>query len=222
MLTKTQMQQATRTQMDIEKQMQNGKYDDYNWEDCPTLARFVNNSKITSRWWERRIANLLGWKTDPKDDNDSQDYGDLFAPPFVIGEDNIELKASEKLGRYDIGGQQFRFYERIPYYMLWKLDPIEDFGRCFLLSKDDLHNEIFEHKSFVPGISQGSGKTAGLSNTQRLQLVEETFNNKNQLLWGVGFNPRTNRDLYERWQSDYMVDIHTLRNWENFKKTKRK
>jgi hypothetical protein len=106
--------------------------------------------------------------------------------------------------------------------MLWKLDPVDDFGRCFMLSKNDLYHEIFEYKSFLPGVSQGSGKTANLSNDQRLKLVNETFENKNQILWGCGFNPNTNTALYERWQDQYMVDIHSLKNWEDYKRNKNK
>ena len=92
MLSITDMQKAYKERILIEQKMSKGEFDNHPWQFCPTLSRFVANSNITSRWWERRIANLLDWDTQPKskDPNDEQDYGDLFAPPFVLGEDNIE------------------------------------------------------------------------------------------------------------------------------------
>ena len=90
------MKESVRQRMVVENKMSTGEFDNYTWEDCPTLARFVGITNITARWWERRIANLLGWETQPTQNNDGKDYGDLCAPPYVIGEDNIKLKVNEK------------------------------------------------------------------------------------------------------------------------------
>lgn len=213
------MQKATRERMTIEQRMSKGEFDNHPWEECATLTRFVANSNITSRYWERRIANLLDWDTQPKseDPNDEQDYGDLFAPPFVLGEDNIELKTNEKLGRPHIVGQQFRFYEKIPFYMMFKIDPVEDISRTFMFSKQDLYKEIFVHKSSFPWSSQGSGNTTGLNESQRLNLIEESFEGKNKNLWGFGINPKSKPEVYERWCDEYLVDIFDLKNWQEFK-----
>ena len=85
------MKDSVRQRMVVESKMSSGEFDNYTWEDCPTLARFVGITNITARWWERRIANLLGWETQPTQNNDGKDYGDLCAPPYVIGEDNIKV-----------------------------------------------------------------------------------------------------------------------------------
>jgi len=216
------MRIATRERIEMEQKMSKGEFDNHPWDECPTLSRFIANSNITSRWWERRIANLLSWGTQPSSDDpdDEQDYGDLFAPPFVLGEDNIELKTNEKLGRPHIVGQQFRFYENIPFYMMFKLDPEEDIGRCFMFSKEDLYKEIFEHESSYPWSSQGSGKTTGLDRPERLRLIEDSFEGKNQILWGFGINPKSKPDVYERWCDEYLVDIYTLKDWKGFKESK--
>ena len=214
------MKESVRQRMIVESKMSNGEFDNYTWEDCPTLARFVGITNITARWWERRIANLLGWETQPTQNNDGKDYGDLCAPPHVIGEDNIELKVNEKLGRPHIQAQQFRFYENIPWYMLWKLDPVEDIGSCYMLSKQDLYREIFEHKSILPHSSQGSGRTVRMNANDRRKLINETFEKKNDILWGFGINPQTQVELHERWVDSYQIDIKTLENWEKFKQTR--
>ena len=214
------MKQAVRQRMVVESKMSNGEFDNYNWEECPTLARFVGITNITARWWERRIANLLNWETQPTQNNDGKDYGDLSAPPHKIGEDNIELKCNEKLGRPHIQAQQFRFYEDIPWYMLWKLDPIEDVGTCYMLSKQDLYKEIFEHKSILPHSSQGSGRTVQMSADDRRSLINETFEKKNDILWGFGINPQTQIELHERWIDSYQIDIKSLENWQKFKQSR--
>jgi hypothetical protein len=222
MLSITDMQKAYKERILIEQKMSKGEFDNHPWQFCPTLSRFVANSNITSRWWERRIANLLDWDTQPKskDPNDEQDYGDLFAPPFVLGEDNIELKTNEKFGRPHIVGQQFRFYENIPYYMMFKIHEERDEARCFMFSKQDIYREIFEYKSSYPWSSQGSGKTTGLNETQRLRLIEDSFEGKNQILWGFGINPKSKQEVYQRWCETYLVDIHSLQGengWRQYK-----
>ena len=89
------MKESVRQRMLVESKMSNGEFDNYTWEDCPTLARFVGITNITARWWERRIANLLHWQTQPTQNNDGKDYG--ICVPQKIGEDNIELKVNENL-----------------------------------------------------------------------------------------------------------------------------
>ena len=225
MISIQEMQTAARQRIEFEQKMSKGEFDNHPWDECPTLTRFVANSNITSRYWERRISNLLEWKTQPKSDDpdDQQDYGDLFAPPFQLGQDNIELKTNEKLGRPHIVGQQFRFYENIPFYMMFKLDEQQDTSRTFLFSKDDIYREIFVEHSSLPWSSQGSGNTTGLDNTQRLRLIEDSFEGKNKNLWGFGINPKSKPDVYERWQDTYEVDIHSLAGldgWTKFKATK--
>ena len=204
----------------LEKRMSGGEFDSCVFEHAGYIARLVNNSKITSRWWERVLANTLNWKTSPKS-NDGRDYGDLFATGFVLGEDNIELKVSEKPGRPDIGGQQCRWYENIPWYLFLKVDPDRhNKVRMFLLHKMDIYAEIFEYCELpLPTSSQGSGKTKGLSATQRRQLIQESFDGTRQDLWGFKINPRSKKlkNAWKRWQNKYEVTIEDLSNWPKLK-----
>jgi hypothetical protein len=203
----------------LEARMTRGEFDKIDLRHATRIARMVANSKITSRWWERVLAYHLGWETDPTSDT-GKDYGDLFATGKVLGVDNIELKTSEKEGRGAIGGQQMRFYEDIPWYMFVKLNPHDNEGfRIFMLHKNDIHREIFEFKSVLPGVSQGSGKTKNKTDDQRRQLIQETFDKKNDILWGFGTDmlSKKKKNTWDRWQSDYETTIEELKNWKQFK-----
>lgn len=203
----------------LETRMQNGEFDQAPLEDACRIARMVSNSKITSRWWERLLAHHLNWQTDPTAP-DGKDYGDLFATGFAIGEDNIELKTSEKAGRGSIGGQQMRFYENIPWYMFVKLNPFDNEGfRIFMLHKDDIYQEIFYHKDILPGVSQGSGKTKNKTDDQRRQMIQETFEGKNDILWGFATDmlSKGKKVTFDRWEQHYECTIDDLRDWPAFK-----
>ena len=89
-----------------------------------------------------------------------------------------------------------------------------------MLSKQDLYREIFEHKSILPHSSQGSGRTVRMSANDRRRLINETFEKKNDILWGFGINPQTQVELHERWVDSYQIDIKTLENWQKFKQTR--
>ena len=203
----------------LESRMQAGEFDQIDLLHSCRVARMVANSKITSRWWERLLAYHLGWKTDPTS-NDGKDYGDLFATGKVLGIDNIELKTSEKAGRGHIGGQQMRFYEDIPWYMFVKLNPHDNEGfRIFMLHKNDIHKEIFEYKSMLPGVSQGSGKTKNKTEDQRRVMIQETFDKKNDILWGFGVNmlSKSQKVVWDRWQLNYETTVDELKDWATFK-----
>ena len=89
-----------------------------------------------------------------------------------------------------------------------------------MFSKQDIYREIFEYKSSYPWSSQGSGKTTGLNETQRLRLIEDSFEGKNQILWGFGINPKSKQEVYQRWCETYLVDIHSLQGengWRQYK-----
>jgi hypothetical protein len=204
---------------ELEKRMQEGEFDKIDLEYACRVARTVSNSKITSRWWERLLAYHLSWETDPTS-TDGKDYGDLFATGKILGIDNIELKTSEKEGSGHIGGQQMRFYEDIPWYMFVKLNPYDNNGfRIFMLHKNDIHDEIFKHKSMLPGVSQGSGKTKNKTDDQRRLMIQETFDKKNDILWGFGVNmsSKGQKEAWDRWQSKYETTIDELKNWNAFK-----
>ena len=203
---------------ELETRMQNGDFDQAPLTDAARIARLVANSKITSRWWERLLAYHLAWTTDPTSD-DGRDYGDLLAAPGRLGIDNIELKTSEKQGRGAIGGQQMRFYEDIPWYMFVKLNPFDNNGfRIFMLHKQDIHREIFEYQEILPGVSQGSGKTQGKTPEQRRQLIQETFDKKNDILWGFSTDmlSANKRTTFARWEQLYETTVDELKLWDQF------
>lgn len=223
MLSTEEMHRSVNERLSFEKKMQNKEYDNYEWDACPTLARFIGNSKITSRWWERRIANLLDWKTDPTADNDDHDYGDLIAPPYVLALDNVELKCREKPGKFKVAGGQLRYFEDIPWYMFWTLD--DDYkGHCYMFNKNDIWNEIFKYKSHVGSPSQVSGQVTGLDDDGKRKLINETYEKKNKILWGFGLTKNKNNiEIFERWDEMYKIDIESLKGengWKRFKESR--
>jgi len=225
-LTIEQRKEAIKQKSSMQRRMKNKEFDNAPWNECPIISREVDNSKITSRFWERRIANALGWSTNPRSNTDNQDYGDLMPANGILGEDNIELKVTEKLGNYKIGGGQCRFYEDIPWYLFLVLD--DNFiAHLYMFHKDDIYNEMFVCKAGIGSVSQGSGKTTHksgkrFSQDEKLQLINETFEKKNDILWGFGINGKTDKKTRARWDRTYEVTIQQLKNWEEFKKTRNK
>lgn len=220
-LTIAQRIEAIKQRATVQEKMQNKEFDLFSWDECPLIAREVDNSKITSRFWERRIANELGWITDPRSNENNQDYGDLMVRNGIIGIDNVELKSTEKLGNYKIGGGQLRFYEDIPWYMFLVLD--DNFvAHIYMMHKTDIYKEMFIERKGIGSVSQGSGKTTHkngdrFNQEEKLQLINETFEGKNDILWGFGINGKTDIDTKERWDKEYKVNLESLRQWESFK-----
>ena len=225
-LTIEQRQEAVRQKATIQTRMQNKEFDFAAWDECPLIAREVDNSKITSRFWERRIANELNWITDPTSLYDNQDYGDLMIKDGIIGIDNVELKATEKLGNYKISGGQLRFYEDIPWYMFLVLD--DNFkAHIYMMHKHDIYYEMFTERKGIGSVSQGSGKTTHkngdrYNQDEKLKLINETFEKKNDILWGFGINGKTDITTKSRWDKMYKVTLEELKNWEDFKKSRGK
>ena len=79
---------------------------------------------------------------------------------------------------------------------------------------------IRDSKSILPHSSQGSGRTVRMTADQRRTLINETFEKKNDILWGFGINPQTQTELHDRWVDFYQIDIKTLENWQKFKSTR--
>jgi hypothetical protein len=224
-LTIEQRKQALIENRTKQQKMSDKEYDNAPWEDCPLIAREVGNSKITSRFWERRYANMLGWTTNPKS-TDGRDYGDLMPTNGVIGIDNIELKTTEVYGNYNIGGGQLRFYENIPWYMFSVLD--DNFqAHTYVMHKDDIYNEIFIYGKGIGSVSQGSGKTrhsdgTKFSKQEKLDLMNETFKGNNDILWGFGINGKRDTKTKKSWDKKYKVSIEDLQDWDTFKKKRNK
>ena len=203
---------------ELESRMTAGEFDSIPLEHACRISRMVDNNNIVSRWWERLLMHHLGWKKPGS--IDGKDYGDLCAGPFEIGVDNLELKTNAKAKRGEIAAQQMRFFENIPWYVFVKLNPHDNEGfRIFVLHKDDVHREIFEYKDILPHVSQGSGKTTGKTDDVRRQMIQDSFDGKNDILWGFGFNMLSERKKHvlDRWTANYEVQISDLVNWNNFK-----
>lgn len=219
----------------IQKRMQDHFYDKVSFKEALSITRIVNNSKVTSRYWERWVANTIGGKAtskNPIDSTDPQDYGDILMPPMILGEDNAELKVSEK-NDTGVGCQQARFYENIPWYIFMRF--INNEPDIYLLHKWDLYQEIFAH-GMNCGLSQSSGKLKRKTRIQRFQMIKETFQNKNTNLYGLGFtckqkkiigklgkatgNKEPGIEIYERWTDKYKVTIDELKDWPEIKRTR--
>jgi len=180
----------------LEKRMSAGDFNNAPIEDAVRLSRLVSNSKITSRWRERNIAYHTGAQAGVESP-DGKDYGDLFFGNKVLGRDNVELKCSEKDDRHRIGGGQCRFFENIPFYLfLQDQQGGNDFFGLWLLTKEQIHEEIFDHQVCRCSPSQVSGQTKKMSegkikkmsNDEVRQLVQDSFDGKNNILWGFGID----------------------------------
>lgn len=159
---------------------------------------------------------------DKTNDDEGLDLGDLVVGDKLIpGKNNIELKVSFE--NDTIGGGQLRFYEPVAGYLFmkaWSIDNVE----FFYLTKDELLNEIYErantpYKVDKNGVekyytaftsSQGSGKIKG-SNENRLKILQENLNQERQDLLGWGFNAKTEKELYKKWQNKYVYTTGQLK-----------
>jgi len=239
---------------DLETRMSNKEFDHVPFEHVVRLCRLVHNSKITSRFLERWIANYCNSSNiNPnKGQVSGNDFGDLLLGNGIIGRDNIELKSAEKDGRHVIGGGQLRFYENIPFYLFLQFEQGgNDSINFYLLSKQQLHDEIFKYKIRCSP-SQVSGQTTKVVNNKKtkisenelLTLIQETFDNKNKILWGmtIDSNPKLPKppkknsnnkrylaglDTYNkkietltRWNNQYKITLNDLKNWSTFVKEK--
>jgi len=181
----------------LEQRMSNREFDDCPIDEVVMIGRLVSNSKITSRWLERWVANYCGAQTNPES-GDGKDNGDILFPPYVVGKDNAELKSCEKDFRFGIGGGQHRFFENIPFYLYLQFQQggKNDYFTLYLLSKEDIHREIFDFRVCRCSPSQVSGQTKKLiegkvekmSDDEVRQLVQDSFDGKNNILWGFGID----------------------------------
>ena len=148
----------------------------------------------------------------------------------IIGDDNCELKSRTKYGTHKISGQQCRFYENIPWYIFLSCHPTEDIANFYIFNKNDIYKELFVFDTGVGSVSQGSGKTTHpdgtkFSHEEKKQLIKETFEQKNEILWGFGINcqSKSQADNYKRWTELYKVDIESLKGedgWKRFKESR--
>ncbi len=168
------------------------------------------------------VATLIGGKKiESKEVPESykkNDNGDIWCGDQLnIGKNNIELKVSFR-NDTNIGGKQFRFYEAVPYYMIfigWDNKNYE----MFLLSKQQLVDEIIHRaktttrSAFIS--SQGSGVISKMTQEQKIQRLLENVQGlqADKLTWE--FNPRTEEKLYKKFQQKYLVEPTAVKSLVN-------
>ena len=167
--------------------------------------------KQAEKFIEGWVANLIGGhkliSTLVPEQYRQNDNGDLWiGNELTIGKNNIELKSS--FTGSTIGGGQFRFYENVPYYLLFKSINSKQY-EIFLLTKSQLVNEIVERaessgKSAM-GSSQGSGVFSKMDNAQKIQRLHENVEGLRDDKIGWGFNPGTEKEFYENFKTKYKV-----------------
>jgi hypothetical protein len=168
--------------------------------------------KQAEKFIEGWVANRIGGKKIETDlvpeEYKQNDNGDIWVgDTFEIGKNNIELKSS--FNSYSgIGGGQFRFYENVPFYMIYKAWDI-DHHEMFLLTKQQLIDEIINRaqesgkSAFVS--SQGSGVISKLTNEQKIERLLKNLTGEYHDKLGWGFNPKTEKEFYESFKDKYLV-----------------
>jgi hypothetical protein len=138
-----------------------------------------------------------------------RDCGDIYIGDSVeLGKNNVEVKSSFRDDAHNIGGKQFRFYENVPYYLIfkgWSADRYE----MFLLTKAELVNEIktraetTDRSAFIS--SQGSNYVSAMTQEQKIVCLLENASGLRQdsLTWE--FSAKTEPELYKRFQERYLV-----------------
>lgn len=152
----------------------------------------------------KKIENQLLPEEYKKNDN-----GDIWAGSALqIGKNNIECKSSFN-GDTNIGGGQFRFYENVPYYMIYKAWNI-DHHEMFLLTKQQLVSEIIDRanttgkSAYVS--SQGSGVISKLDNAGKIDRLHKNVTGHYQDKLGWGFNTKTESEFYKSFKNKYLVN----------------
>ena len=172
----------------------------------------IMKPKQAEKYIEGWVATRIGGKKIESDivpeEFKQNDNGDIWVgDKFEIGKNNIELKSSFNADS-GIGGGQFRFYENVPYYMIYKAWDINH-HEMFLLTKQQLITEIIERASnsgrsaFVS--SQGSGVISKLTNDQKIERLLKNLTGEYQDKLGWSFNPTTEKGYYEALKNKYLV-----------------
>jgi hypothetical protein len=187
-------------------------YYDLVYEDMYALYEFWPNMRA-NKFIEGWIAHLVGGhKMQARllpAAYQKRDCGDIYIGEAVdLGRNNVEVKSSFRDDAHNIGGKQFRFYENVPYYLIfkgWSADRYE----MFLLTKAELVNEIktraetTDRTAFIA--SQGSNYVSAMSPEQKIQCLLENAQGLRQdsLTWE--FSAKTETELYKRFQDKYLV-----------------
>lgn len=174
--------------------------------------------RSAEKFVEGWIANLIGGQKMEdasvpeelrKDDNGDIWIGDVL----TIGQNNIEVKVIFREAT-NIGGKQFRFYEDVPYYLIFKAWDATRY-EIFLLSKEELVNEIktraetTDRSAFIS--SQGSGVISRMTQEQKVTHLLECVAKQHDTKITWEFNSKTEPELYKSWQDKYLVKPQDIR-----------
>jgi hypothetical protein len=214
------IKQANKEVAAIRKEL--AKIQDYYTVPYTEMYEYYNimKPKQAEKFIEGWVATLCGGKkiesANVPDEYKQNDNGDIWIGDRVqIGVNNIELKSSFKSDN-GIGGGQFRFYENVPYYMLFKAWDNTRY-EIFLLTKEQLINEIItrSQKTGRNSItsSQGSGVISKLTEDQKIDRLRKNLTGEFQDKLGWGFNPKTEPEYYQEFQSKYLItDVTAIKN----------
>lgn len=179
----------------------------------------IMRPKQAEKFIEGWVATLCGGgkieSADVPEQYKQNDNGDIWVgDTLTIGKNNIELKSSFK-GDSGIGGGQFRFYENVPYYMLFKAYDNNKY-ELFLLTKQQLVQEI-ETRALKYGknsitSSQGSGVISKLDETQKIERLHKNVAGEFQDKLGWSFNPKTEPEYYQEFKNKYLIDPKDVKN----------
>jgi hypothetical protein len=193
-------------------------YFDLSYKDMYSLYEFWPNMR-SNKFIEGWIARLVGGHKMQvellPEAYKKRDCGDIYIGETVsVGVNNIEVKSSFRDDAHNIGGKQFRFYENVPYYLIfkgWSADRYE----MFLLTKAELVNEIktraetTDRTAFIS--SQKSNYISKMTQEQKVICLLENAAGKlnDQITWE--FNAKTETELYKRFQDLYLVTAEQVK-----------
>jgi hypothetical protein len=182
------------------------------YEDMYALYTFWPNMR-SNKFIEGWIAHLVGGHKMQAEllpaAYQKRDCGDIYVGETVsVGVNNVEIKSSFRDDAHNIGGKQFRFYENVPYYLIfkgWSADRYE----MFLLTKAELVDEIrtraetTDRSAFIS--SQGSNYVSAMTPEEKIVCLLENAQGLRQdsLTWE--FSAKTETELYKRFQDLYLV-----------------
>lgn len=173
----------------------------------------IMKPKQAEKFIEGWVATQCGGKKieskEVPEEYKQNDNGDIWVgDKLKIGYNNVELKSSFKSDN-GIGGGQFRFYENVPYYMIFKAWDNSNY-EVFLISKEQIIEEII-NRSMTTGktitSSQGSGLISKMTVEQRIERLKKNLTGEHKDLVGWGFSPKTEKEYYKEFQSKYGIEF---------------
>jgi len=177
----------------------------------------VMKPKSAEKFIEGWIATLIGGQKiltkDVPEELKKNDVGDIWVGDALkIGINNIELKSTFR-DTDTLGGGQFRFYDPVPWYLLFKVIDNQQY-ELFLLSKNELITEIVNRANSTGfsayQSSQGSGVINKLTEEQKIQRLYENVQGKQADKIGWNFNTRTEPELYQHFKDKYKIDAKNV------------